>query len=345
MEVRPPFLVITVRDFPQKPWPLTVGGLPLRFTQDESADVFDRGISGRRPKAFDDVDLRVNSISDEILKRVGNKFVDSNIRIKDICWFSGFWRITVPDDVPRTQLPCLICECPAYYRKSSEAVDPDPAALRIKPPPGIDWDDTSYIPTRNALLHPGIMLSSSRSTTGTYKSSTQGFEDDGWVYHPDPNGQRIGRIVDILPDTDISIAEIEPGLRYVNETFGSGLAPTGVPMRGISPDYASHLRIGDTVTMDNPYTGQCEGRVLGIGLRTREDGELNKFRWVKHEWFVFENGDEAIDGSCGTPILKENGLVVGFFRFRGMNNECSSVSTLLLREYGYEICGETQTFA
>ena len=362
VEVMPPYLVITVRDYPQKPWPLTVGGLPIQFRQDESAEVFHRGTSGRGPKVLDDVDLRVETMSDEILRTVGNKFVAHDIKIKDIYWFSGFWRVTVPDNIPRTQLPCLIGKCPAYYRKFSEAPDPDPAALRGRPLHGTVYDDTSYYTSRNALLRPGITLSSSRSSTGTWKSTTSGilvanlrgeifitvafhgFEKDGWVYHPDPNGDCIGRIVDELPETDISIVKLNSGLRYVNETFGSGIAPNGIRMLGIIPDYPPHLRIGDTTTMNNPFAGYCEGTIIARGLRRREDDSNLDLRWVVHEWVIFENGEEPIDGSCGAPILHEDGRVIAFCRLMGPNGHCLSVSALQLREYGYEICGGTQTF-
>jgi hypothetical protein len=66
---------------------------------------------------------------------------------------------------------------------------------------------------------------------------------------------------------------------------------------------------------------------------------------VAHVWSLFENGDEPVDGSCGSPILNDEGKVVGLFRFKVANsNLCLSVSASELREYGYEICDGEQTF-
>ncbi|KAL9102553.1 MAG: hypothetical protein Q9163_002303 [Psora crenata] len=221
----------------------------------------------------------------------------------------------------------------------SEAPDPDPAALRNKPPQGIEYDDTVYTTVPDALLRPGVMLSSSLCTIvrngeseETYKSTTsgilvtnregqsfitvatQGFEEDGLVYHPNPkNGTLIGQIIESLPGTDISIARLNPGLRYVNETFGTHAEPDGIRINGISPCYPPHLRGYDALTMNNPFSGSREGITMALGLRIPEEGEKD---YVAHQWHLFDNGDEPVDGCCGSPILDAEGRIVGLFRFK-----------------------------
>ena len=60
-----------------------------------------------------------------------------------------------------------------FYKSQAESPFPDPAALWNKTPHGIEYDDTVYTTTPNALLRPGIMLSSSVSQLG-FKSTTSG---------------------------------------------------------------------------------------------------------------------------------------------------------------------------
>lgn len=55
---------------------------------------------------------------------------------------------------------------------------------------------------------------------------------------------------------------------------------------------------------------------------------------MAHQWFFFENGDEPVDGSCGSTILNPEGKVVRLFRFVVAESIlCLSVSAMELREY------------
>jgi hypothetical protein len=249
-----------------------------------------------------------------------------------------------------------------------EDPDSDPSALRSKVPQGVEYDDTLYATTPNALLRPGIMVSSSiRLVTRdgkieeTFKTTTSGilvvdrygepfitvvthgFEDDGLVcYLNSTKGLVIGKIVNRLPGADISIVKFNPGLRYVNETFGTKDNLDGIKMSGISPCYPPHLRAYDAITMDNPFSGSCEGVVLGLGAKIPEEGERD---YVLHEWYIFENENEPVDGSCGSAILDSDRKVVGLFRFKKINSpHCLGVSAMELRTFGYEICGGEREF-
>lgn len=77
-------------------------------------------------------------------------------------------------------------------------------------------------------------------------------------------GKIIGNIVDSIPDTDIAIVKLNKGLRYTNHTFGTAENPGGNEMVGLSPNYPPHTLIGDIISMDNPYSGFCEGRTWQI---------------------------------------------------------------------------------
>ena len=82
--------------------------------------------------------------------------------------------------------------------------------------------------------------------------------------------------------------------------------------------------------------------MLVIGVRVT--GEETK-KYVLYEWYTFENGDQAVDKICGSPILDEKGRVAGLFRFKQKDSaECLCVTAGELRESGYEICEGLQGF-
>jgi len=265
-------------------------------------------------------------------------------------------------------VPSLIASHRAYFKFASEVPDPDPSALRSKIPEGVEYDDTLYATSPNALLRPGIMLSSSIKTVTRdekserlFKTTTSGmlvadrqgeiyiivashgFEEDGLVYHPNPHkGMVIGRIVKSLPGTDISLVKLNPGFRYINETFGTADDPHGIQTRGITPGYPPHLRVFDFIYMDNPFSGRCEGTVIGLGARIPGEGDKD---YMAHEWHFFENSDQPVDGSCGSMILDSEDRVVALFRFQKVDSSlCLGVSAAELQSFGYEICSGVHTF-
>ncbi|KAL8842261.1 MAG: hypothetical protein Q9170_000587 [Blastenia crenularia] len=359
VEVTPPFLVFTVREVPPRPWPLTVSGLPIMFYSEfEFHSALLTGQPGRGPRSLDNLQLRSSTdYSRHVLGQAVQVFDDLKQDLLQIYWFGSFWRITVPNDANSQRLPRRLGDAPCFYRVETKLPTIDPVALRRKPPQGIEYDDTNYGVDENTLLRPGIMLSSSYfpvtedgQTSSRYSMTSsgilvtdqcgqifitvaaQGFQEDGHVYHPNPDtGGIIGQVVKKLRGTDIAIVELKPGLRYTNETFGSDI-------KGIAPPYAPFLRTFDEVKMNNPFTGSSEGTIMALGAEII--GEEGDRKFVRHEWHMFENGDQPVDGSCGAPILNDQDRVVGLLRFRDpTSNLCLSTSATELREFGYEICG------
>ena len=128
----------------------------------------------------------------------------------------------------------------------------------------------------------------------------------------------------------------------MNKIFGTYTEPDGIRMNGVLPAYLPHLRVYDALSMNNPFSGSREGVTMALGATIPEEGDKD---YVAHVWNLFENSDEPVDGSCGSPILDAEGKVVGLFRFKVANSSlCLSVSAIELREYGYEIYGGEQTF-
>ena len=61
------------------------------------------------------------------------------------------------------------------------------------------------------------------------------FEQNRRIFHLSPSGTLMGKIIESLPGTDVSIAKLNPGLRYVNKTFGNNTDSQGTSITGLSP--------------------------------------------------------------------------------------------------------------
>lgn len=367
VEVRPPFLLFRVRTIPPKPWPLSVAGLPPQFTTDEFKPGWDIGKAGRGPKLLLQHNLqRKDEFSDTVLNGAINSLVEHKLDFVDLRWYGAFWVVTLTDkEINCQKMPSFLAGQGCYYRVS-ESEAGLPAVLRGKIPDGVQYDNTAYADEVGSILRPGIMVSSSATPStvdgnevNNYKSTTtglmivnqdgekfitvaaHGFEEDGLVWHPTPHqGKIIGKIVDSIPNTDIAIVKLNKGLRYTNHTFGTAENPGGNEMVDISPNYPPHTFIGDIISMDNPYSGFCEGQIIALGAKMADSGT----RYIAHTWLILHNGEEVMDESCGSAILDEQNKVVGFFRFKSNDGtDGFAVSATELREAGYEICGGVQT--
>ena len=115
-EVIPPYLIIRSQIIPPRPWPLTIGGLPVQFSTDEYGDSYDRGWLGRGRKCLKDLDPHnMIDYSEDVLQQAVGIFQESKIKIRDIFWFGGFWQITIPDSTDIKILPSHIAASPAFY--------------------------------------------------------------------------------------------------------------------------------------------------------------------------------------------------------------------------------------
>lgn len=365
VDIYPPVLIVRVRNLPPRLWPLTVGGILLRLTTNEHDPCFDRGFTGKGPRALAKIDLRNVEFSDVILNEAISFFTHQlRIQFTSIAWMGTMWMITVPDGTNPSDLPSLLAHLLCGYKYASDMPRPELAALRAITPQGMVYDTSKYMTGPNAILRPGIMVSSGilgspfagqhlRATSGVLVVDAAGkpfitipshcVKLNEKVYHPDPNhGSVLGTVVHELGHTGISIVQLDSGLRYVNETFSTANGDDGVHVDGISPGEPPDLRLGDSLTMNNPYSGFCEGIVIGLGARV--EGFGSDVTWIKHHWSIFENGGEPIQGSCGSAILDEQNRLVSFFRFLEGDGRAVSGAASVLREFRYEICGGFQTF-
>ena len=219
--------------------------------------------------ALPDLELKGSTkYSNDVFRAVTDHFEEVQKKIRDVFWFSGCWLITTVEEIDPKLLPAQIGRCLTWCRTVAENPDPDSAALRIKTPHDVDVDDSDYVTATDAVLRPGMMLSSSALVTSndgqiedSWKTSisgilvtdhagemfvtvaSHGFEDDGLVYHPNPErGNVIGRIVASLPHTGIFLAKLNSGLRYVNESFGNVIEPDGTTINGFTADFQPYIQ-------------------------------------------------------------------------------------------------------
>lgn len=365
VEVCPPFVVIRLRDVPKRPWPFTIGGLPVFFTSKPWEEPYTRGVCGKGKKVLEELDLSRNAnVDDEILHRAAHALTDAIGIILDIFWWSGCWSVTVPNHATISELPLTLAHCLVFYSHKKDQISPDPSALHGKKHSGVDYDDSLYGVGTSSLLRPGVMVSSTEwtkerpdgkqedlchsTTSGVLVTDVHGnkfitvaaheFGSDGLVWHPKQNsGHVIGRIVEKLSGTDIAIVEISPRFSYVNTTFGTQDDPKGIEFEKISSSSSPAMEILEPIFMDNPFSGRCEGRVLSTGLVL--EGDVAEGRFLRHMWMVMENGDAPIDGSCGCPIWDKDENLAGFFRYQSVDKAtmCLGVMAKELEVHGYSL--------
>jgi hypothetical protein len=70
------------------------------------------------------------------------------------------------------------------------------------------------------------------------------------------------------------LPNLNSGIRYINEMFGTRENPNGTRTNGLSPNCPPHTRVGDNLRMDTPFSGFCEGLVLGLGMKVRGDDNI-----------------------------------------------------------------------
>lgn len=141
---------------------------------------------------------------------------------------------------------------------------------------------------------------------------------------------------EVFEDTDISLAKLRMGIRYAAQTFGSDLKPS-IEMKSLRKP--AGLLIGDTLTMENSFSGLCGGVFMASIWKSIPAGENpHKLPWVViPNLYLGNGGEEPLDGSCGSPVVTQIGEVVGLFRFMTNNGKAYCVSVEVLMETGHKL--------
>ena len=158
---------------------------------------------------------------------------------------------------------------------------------------------------------------------------------------------------DTDPDLDTDTDPAVLGTRKASTQQSTAESPTGESISGIGlgPQRGREeidVRTYDLVrVVDSSSDGDCEGVVLGVGLR-RVEGQRrddDDEAWVLHYWVLLDSdhrGEVTMDGSyCGSVVLDQQGRIVGLVRSRkgGNGNQCLCVAASELKNFEYDVYG------
>jgi hypothetical protein len=172
------------------------------------------------------------------------------------------------------------------------------------------------------------------------------------VYHPRidlSNGvpdarYQIGTIDRKFGDTDIALAQLKPGIRYSGETFSDPEPgqPQAQPFRGLKTPET--LGPGDTVFMNTPVNGQCEGIHVAtewaLGFEASDEAPQESKAYCEIALFSYwGNGSDIFFEGCGGVIWDENFDVLGQFRFQEKEGQklAHAPSFKVLIDQGYQL--------
>ncbi|GAW25030.1 hypothetical protein SAMD00023353_0101540 [Rosellinia necatrix] len=238
-----------------------------------------------------------------------------------------------------------------------------PAKRQVNPQPiaGV-VDNTMY-----DILRPGILISSKflkehghpavfSSTSGILvqnssgncfmTAASHGIGDDGNIQQGDHPGRSIGEAVLEISFTDISLVKLKNDITFVNETFETG--------NGDSPRFSRLATSEDKFVLEDcflnsPYTGDMVASTIGksVKLEAATHPTEDRLRYVIYNWSYGgqrEGNEDRVcppDGTCGSAIWDDNGVITGFYHYyiqEGPWNGFSiSVSASELAEAGYTL--------
>ncbi len=276
----------------------------------------------------------------EIFQLINGKGAGFGARIEHIRWNGlQFFALgeTTPKDGWKNALPRTINNFGFSYIWGKQATEEHARRMKFPTSNGEVEDDSRYPETD---LRTGVMLGGLHSdgiprlitTSGVCveapdgtKSITvakHGFPGPGigqGICQPMPrelDGQilnQIGRINKVFGDENIAIAELRPGSKYSRETFSEENEPENPahPFRNLKNP--KELKQGDTVFMNTPVNGLCEGALIMTDYKEL-DGKKLLFQTANITYFG--NGSEKLfNGYCGGVLWDTNFDVIGQFRF------------------------------
>jgi hypothetical protein len=370
-----PFLVLIVDKLPEQPWPTILADLPLWLTTTRNGKPpLDLGKFARAHQRFDvrgeikHYETPNEATIMEIFKLVNERGAGVDRIHWDGCMFYAFGN-QEPEQGWQNRLPSRINGLSISYIWNKSTME-EPA-LRLKVPAANVTDDTDY---GRQQLRPGIMLAGFHNnmeqglgtTSGVCVKSPNSGEKfitvaaHGFpasvgdsVYHPRVNisngapdaRYQIATIHRKFGDTDIALAQLRPGIRYSRETFSDPEPgqPQAQPFRSLKSPEA--LRPGDTVFMNTPVNGQCEGVhvktewVLGFEASEEAPQERKVRCQIAHFSYWGNGSDVFFEGCCGGVIWDENFDVLGQFRFQEKDGQklAYSPSFKVLIDQGYQL--------
>ncbi|MCJ1365136.1 hypothetical protein MMC16_004256 [Acarospora aff. strigata] len=231
------FMIIRCRSLPPRPWPLTMGGIPLWLSDSPTETHMASGTAGRSPPILPELNLsKICCPAGEGFELIVEYFSGKlGFQISEIMWSGPQLRIKTSDNAQLTALPFKTGGLLTLYDYSSAIPETAEAVNQLISPPATIRDDTCHTPN----LHPGVVLSSGgkpseelltcsgiiiegRNGERWLTIATQGFPPrKEEIYHPTSKHAPIGTVEKTFAETDISLAELHSGIHYASRTSSS----------------------------------------------------------------------------------------------------------------------------
>ena len=379
------FLLFQVEKLPEKPWPLTVGGVPITITDN---------VEGRGP-LFPKQRLLPSKIkicshyagqdlaSGRVLRDLARELNDAiqlnlpRVRLLELMYTKdrAFYAILADDvDIHAVykQLPVMIANCFVGYLRDEELKRPhwaDKQAKRLvspQPEQGIT-DDTPY-----DILRPGVVVCSQTikdnahpawlaTTSGvqvqnsagdrfmTAASHGIGIDEQVWQIASQGPKRLVGKAVQEISFTDISLVQLGEDIIFSNETFENSAGHVPQFTRLFGEDPASDKTVDGICYLNSPYTGSMDGVVVmnSVKLEKSSHPTEDALKYVLYDWLYVgqEDGnsdkERPPDGTSGSVIWDDDGVILGFHHYYITNGPfagfAAMVSAIELVEAGYRL--------
>lgn len=93
-------LVIRLRQYPPKPWPISIAGLPAWFTTDDLAEPIQFGVPGRQPRVLENSLCLWSTPSKSLFEAIVETFRQNfDIAVYSVMWMGSWILITIPEGV------------------------------------------------------------------------------------------------------------------------------------------------------------------------------------------------------------------------------------------------------
>ncbi|KKY39689.1 hypothetical protein UCDDA912_g00302 [Diaporthe ampelina] len=202
-------------------------------------------------------------------------------------------------------------------------------------------DDTPY-----EILRPGVMVCSQTfkdnahpawfSTTSgvqvensagdcfmTAASHGIGVNERVWQIASQGIKRLLGKAVQEISFTDVSLVKLQEDVIFSNETFENGAGEVPRFARLFGEDPTSDTTVDGNCYLNSPYTGNMDGVVVmnSVKLEKSSHPMEDALRYVLYNWAYMgqEEGDpekeQPPDGTCGSVIWDDDGVLLGFYRY------------------------------
>lgn len=353
------FLLFQVEKLPERPWPLTVGGVPVTITD---------GTEGRGvlfPKQtlmpskinicshFAGQNLSSGIVLRSLAREVNDSFQQNlpGVRLLELMYTKDKAFYAILDnhinfrDI-HNQLPAKIADCWVGYMRDEELKRPQwadwPAKRLINPRPteGI-IDDAPYDTMRPGVIvcsqtfkdnaHPAWFATTSgvevQNSAGDrfMTAASHGIGENEYLWQIASQGRKkvLGRAVQEISFTDVSMIQLGEAITFTNETFENSAGEVPQFTRLFGEDEVNDETVDGNCYLNSPYTGSMDGVIVMNSVRYERSSHPTQdaLSFVLYNWAYMgqEEGDSdkvrPPDGTCGSVIWDDDGVILGFYRF------------------------------